>query len=168
MATRDLTAARLRELLHYEQSTGLFTWRGVRGGRRQDTQVAGSLHKASGYIRICVDWEIHLAHRLAWLYVTGEHPSGLIDHINMTRSDNRWSNLRDATAEINQQNKRIARSGTRSGLLGVWRAGGRSKKWTSSITSNGVRTYLGKFATPELAHEAYVAAKRRLHQGCTI
>lgn len=167
MAAAILNHERLLAVLHYNPNTGIFIRRISLGNKALVGSVAGSVHR-SGYVRLMVDGTLYLAHRLAWFYMTGQWPRELIDHINMDRADNRWANLRDASAQVNQQNKSLARVGTASGLLGVWRAGGRSKKWTTSITANGVRKYLGKFATPELAHAAYIAAKRALHEGCTI
>ena len=32
----------------------------------------------------------------------------------------------------------------------------------------GDQIHLGGYPTPELAHAAYVQAKRRLHEGCTL
>lgn len=38
----------------------------------------------------------------------------------------------------------------------------------TGIGSSKKRTYLGLFDTAEEAHEAYLQAKRRMHEGCTI
>lgn len=36
------------------------------------------------------------------------------------------------------------------------------------ITVDGKQRHLGVYQTPELAHAAYVDAKRKFHPGCTI
>lgn len=45
-----------------------------------------------------------LEHRLAWRLMTGEWPTNEVDHRNLDKSDNRWCNLRLATASENHQN----------------------------------------------------------------
>ena len=78
MATVILDAHRLREILHYDQQTGVFRWKVMLAHRRKPGDVAGSL--THGYIEIGIDNRSYRAHRLAWLYVTGEWPSSFIDH----------------------------------------------------------------------------------------
>jgi hypothetical protein len=97
--------------------------------------------------------------------MTGAWPAGQVDHLNGARTDNRWTNLREATAAVNSQNQRVAYPRNKSGFLGVraFRAG-----WTAQITVARKQVYLGNFSTPEAAHEAYVKAKRELHAGCTL
>jgi hypothetical protein len=90
--TLTLTQERLREVLKYFPRTGRFRWRvpGPRGapaGREAGT-------RQGGYRSIRIDGVRHYEHRLAWLYVHGEHPTGDIDHDNGNPSDNRISNLR--------------------------------------------------------------------------
>ena len=46
-----------------------------------------------------------LAHRLAWFYCYGKFPDFTIDHLDNDKTNNRISNLRDATNADNSQNK---------------------------------------------------------------
>ena len=166
MAKADLTAERLRELLHYDPETGVFTWRVNRGRTAKAGSQAGSPH--DGYVQITVDGREYKAHRLAWLYVHGVWPVGQIDHRFGIRNDNRIGELRDVTPSVNSQNQRIAkRSNKSSGLLGAyWH--NVSNKWMAHIGVAGKKIHLGMFDTAEAAHAAYIEAKRRLHAGCTI
>lgn len=165
MAKANLTAKQLRELLHYDPETGIFTWL-VRRGCALAGDVAGNLTKA-GYIQIYVNNIQYKAHRLAWLYVYESFPEKFIDHINGKRSDNKIVNLRNVTNAENVQNLRHARSDNGSGLQGVGK-NGRGKKWRATITILGKKKFLGNFHTKELAHQAYLEAKRILHPTCTI
>lgn len=166
MAKTDLTAQRLRELLHYDPETGVFTWRVFRGRTAKPGTVAGS--NSHGYTIIMIDGRGHGAHRLAWLYVHGVWPAGQIDHTHGNTADNRVSQLRDVTRSVNKQNIRKARIDNKSsGLLGAyWH--NISNKWMSHISFGGKKRHLGMFATAQEAHEAYIAAKRQFHEGCTI
>ena len=126
----SLTQARLKELLHYDPETGLLTNVTERGGKKAGA-TAGAL-RPNGYVQVCVDYSMYRAHRLAWLYMTGEFPPDDVDHINGVRNDNRWVNLRAATRGENMQNQRGPRSNSKSGLLGVsWSKQG--KKWIAQI-----------------------------------
>ena len=119
-----------------------------------------------GYILISVDGRQYQAHRLAFLWMTGRLPSQMIDHINGDGKDNRWTNLREASPRVNVQNQRAARADNGLGLLGVYQ---NHKRFMARITTHEKRNkYLGTFDTPEQAHEAYLAAKREYHEGCTI
>lgn len=73
-----LTQARLRELLSYDPVTGVFTWACDHGHRAKKGDVAG--HTRDRYTTIGVNGKNHMAHRLAWLYMTGEHPTHEVDH----------------------------------------------------------------------------------------
>lgn len=148
-----ITPERLRELLDYEPSTGIFTWKMSRGGWGAGRR-AGQL-QWDGYVRIGVDGAQYPAHHLAWLFVHGELPVR-IDHENRNRSDNRIDNLRPAS-----QSQNIANSGLRStntsGLKGVSRDRA-SGRWRASIKVMGVSKNLGMFDSPKEAHRAYAAA----------
>lgn len=166
MRKNTLTAQRLREVLTYDATTGYFYWKARLAQADRTGHIAGSVHP-QGYVVIQIDNCPHKAHRLAWFYMNGVWPTGEIDHINGVRADNSISNLRDVSANINQQNQRKARTSSASGFLGVtWHKA--AKKWAAQIGANKRKFHLGVFSTPEDAHAAYLAAKRRLHAGCTL
>ncbi len=81
------------------------------------------------------------------------------------RSNNRLSNLRDVSQAMNIQNERKPRSNNKSGFLGVKANRG---LWKAEISIDGKTKFLGRFKTPEEAHQVYVEAKRKLHPGCTL
>lgn len=167
MASEILSAERLREVLNYDPETGVFAWKAPTSYRVKVGSFAGRQPGRNHYPRITIDYQTHGTHRLAWLYVHGVWPSGEIDHVNGDRSDSRIANLRDVPSFVNMQNQRKAHSRNASGLLGVW-FDKRTKQWASSISRRGRKQFLGRFATPEAAHAAYLSAKRGLHEGCTI
>ena len=150
----DLTADRLRKLLNYDPDTGTFTWAITRRGCRKNS-VAGCKMK-HGYVAIRLDNKLFTAHRLAWLYVNGAWPKAQIDHVNRDRADNRVANLREVTNAENAQNKKSSRN--KSGFAGVRKE---NRKWLAEIKVNYKPIRIGLFETPEAAHRAYVAAKRK-------
>lgn len=161
------TAERVRQLLGYDENSGVFTWKICPSSKALEGEAAGAADLA-GYWVLCIDGTRQHAHRIAWLYVHGEWPKRVIDHINGDRADNRIENLRDVPHAHNIQNvKRAAKSNKNSSLLGAhWFP--RRGKWKSSIRANGKTYHLGYFNSDEEAHRAYVTAKRKLHEGCTI
>ena len=159
-----LTAERLRLVLDYDATTGAFRWRERRQGVRADG-TAGCVCKRRNTVVIFVDGKLYLAHRLAWLHVHGEWPRQQVDHIDGDSLNNRIANLRDVSVSVNQQNRKRAARHSSSGVMGVRARNGR---WAAEIRVNGRVHRLGRFDTPEAAHAAYIAAKRRLHPGCTL
>jgi hypothetical protein len=154
-----ITAERLRELLHYDPETGVFTYRMPRK-RIRVGGVAGYA-RSDGYRRITLDRQFDYAHRLAWLYMTGEWPLADVDHKNGDPSDNRWTNLRQATTTQNLANSRKPANNT-SGYKGAcWDA--EKRKWLASIKVNGRTKFLGRFNCPAEAHRVYVEAAKKLH-----
>lgn len=154
-----ITAERLRELVEYDPSTGVFKWRAYRRGMRHDLVVGCSDDK--GYVRMKVDGQRYRGHQLAWLYVTGEWPAMRIDHRDLDKGNNRWDNLRAATNSQNGANRPVL-STNKSGFKGVcWRA--REKKWCAQITHDRRVNHLGYFTKPEDAHAAYAQAAGKLH-----
>lgn len=158
------TADRLRELLHYDRETGVFTWRADagRGGRIAAGSIAGGVSGSGGYILIWIDGKKRSAHRLAWLYVTGNWPTKWLDHRNAVRTDNRFSNLREATPAQNNQNIQARRSDCSSGVRGVTWVADR-KKWRAVIVVAGRQRHLGHFDSITEATAARAAAKSVAH-----
>lgn len=157
-ARGDLSQARLKELLSYDPDTGEFVRLvDVRGGARTGDKCRRL--SSAGYYQIGVDGWAYLAHRLAWLYMTGEWPADQVDHINGVRDDNRWDNLRQATQAQNCANKKRHRNNT-SGYKGVSYEPRRAAnaRWVAQIYFDGRTTRLGAWATAEEAHRAYAAA----------
>jgi len=153
-----LTAKRLREVLRYNRRTGVFTWttnlrRGQKGKR------AGGMR--AGRRGIGIDGRRYLASRLAWLYVKGSWPTHEIDHKNLDKSDDRFSNLRPATHAQNLRNVGRLRNNS-SGIKGVtWDKSRR--KWSASITVDGRQYNLGRFASLKAARAKRRSAATELH-----
>jgi len=162
-----LTQERLKELLYYHPNTGLFT-RIDLSSNSVRTDLVGRLAggpTSDGYKRINVDGRRYRAHRLVWLYMTGNWPKEEIDHKNRIRDDNRWDNIRESTSTINSQNRGGTNKWSECGLLGVTKHGDRFR---AKIGVNRDSIHIGVYDTPEEAHQAYIEKKRELHEGCLI
>lgn len=115
-------------------------------------KAAGCI-RPDGYYQTRVQDKTVFNHRAVWLLSHGEWPFQFIDHIDGNRANNLIENLRLATFEENQHNKRAKGCCFQksSGL------------WLSRITVNKVVHSLGYFKTEKEANEAYLEAKRNLH-----
>lgn len=160
----ELTTNELKEVLRYEPETGHFYWRQRGVGRRRVDAPAGSISK-DGYVVISFGYKAYKAHRLAWLYMHGKWPSGVIDHINGNPGDNRITNLRDTSQISNAQNRRKTSANNKSGVIGVRQDGSR---WRAQITAGGKTVQLGTFDTVEAAVEARAKAQSRIHIGSVL
>jgi hypothetical protein len=123
-------------------------------------QIAGSVHKASGYIHVKINTKAHKAHRLVFLYHYGYLPE-CVDHIDGDKANNRIENLRAATKEENCQNQKV-RSTNKSGCKGVkWNSV--SKKWQVGICKNYKNIHLGMYEDLELASLVAIEATELIH-----
>lgn len=157
MAKTILTHKRLKELLHYDPMTGLFTWKERLSNRVKAGDVAGTIK--SGYVFIGIDTNIYRAHRLVWLYVRGKFPPNEIDHINHDKSDNRVNNLSLATHKENGRNQSLNKTNT-SGVMGVnWHKS--RNRWRARIMVNQSEIYLGRFVNFIDAVAARKAAEKK-------
>lgn len=137
-----LTQKRLKELLHYNKDKGVFKWKVDRNIRIRKGDTAGCKNK-DGYNTIVIDTKTYYAHRLAWLYMTGEWPKYEVDHDNRDRGDNRWVNLKSVTRTKNMANKNKYKNNT-SGVTGVY-YNKQFDKWFVKVTRNGKSTFKGYF-----------------------
>lgn len=163
MANPTFTQAELKERLHYEPLTGIFTrlaYADVQG--RPNTRYAGQEagctwtdEAGRQYRRLNVLGYSLYGHRLAWFYMTGEWVP-LVDHEDLDGVTDRWANLRSATKAQNAANCRAHKSNP-TGLKGV-SFDGRRRRFAAQIHCGGRNTFLGYFDTPEAAHAAYAHA----------
>lgn len=156
---KTLTQTRLKELLHYDPETGVFTWLPRKHDPFFNLHFAGKRTgrvRRYGYRYIGISDQEYAEHRLAWLYVYGAWPSACVDHIDNNKCNNAISNLRNVSRAANSS--RPKRSKNPLGK-GVYRVGTRYK---SSIAKGGAVYYLGLFATPEEARAAYLNKAQEL------
>ena len=159
---QTLTQERLRQLFYYDPDTGVFTRLvTVNSNKAKAGDIAGCRSGDGRYLEIKVDGVPYGAHRLAWLYATGAWPTGDVDHRNNIGTDNRWSNLREATRCRNMYNAR-KHIDNRTGFKGVT-FNKRARKWIAQISANNRRIYLGRFNDPVSAARAYDAAAIKHH-----
>lgn len=154
-----LTATKLREVLSYDPMTGVFNWL-VKNNRRAVGDVAGTTNH-DGYHHITIDRRIYAAHRLAWFYTHGVWPTNLIDHDDGNKNNNQLSNLREATGTQNKFNMGMYVN-NQTGFKGVSMSKNKNK-FVANIRLNGKATYLGVYATAELASKAYHEAAKQHH-----
>lgn len=146
----------LKEYLSYDAETGKFTWikKPSIGVSIGDEAGGKSLN---GYVQICLHGKSYYAHRLAYLFMEGRWPKNILDHVDGDKTNNTWVNIRESTKSGNAQNMRATKS---TGAHYFKRDG----RWMSSICKDGKKYHLGYYDTQEEAHQAYVMAKKELHE----
>ena len=131
----------MKEVLDYDPTTGIFTWKSEIGSRVRVGSQAGGIDSA-GYVRISFDKVLYPAHRLAWYWVHGEWPKTL-KHLNGVKTDNRIANLQpsfkdsetgyknapDVTAERLRQ---VVEYDAETGVI-IWKVSPSSKSPVGSV-----------------------------------
>ena len=162
-----MTDKELYELFHkylaYNECAGSLTWK-INRYKCSAGSPVGTM-KRGGYRSVSFYGKFYQIHRVIWMMQTESWPNHVVDHINGNGSDNCWSNLRDVSQTVNLENQRWARSNNKSGYLGVTKHRG---KFRATIGNDKKQIYIGLFDDANEAHKAYIEAKRRIHQGCTI
>jgi len=148
--------AMLRERYDYNIRTGEFI-RKVTTSRRAKAGTIATHKTPDGYLGMRIEGGQYKAHRIAWMYMTGEQPPQFIDHINGKRDDNRWDNLRAASKSENA----INRLGYSDGAKGVTKRNGR---WVARINLHGEDCWIGTFDTENEAIAARYGAAVILHR----
>ena len=164
---RELTPEVVKELFEYNEVDGVLIWAVNRPGHPKGS-IAGSLNPTTMRWQLKVFGKNYARSRLVFAWKTGRWPCVEVDHRDLDKLNDRWDNLREATQSQNRANVRVRKS-SGSGLKGVVfrpaRGGhhGHSAHYEAAIRKDGVKHFLGNFATAEEAHKAYVEAAARLH-----
>lgn len=151
------TIDELQRVLRYDPETGLFHWRVKRSNSSRADGVAGSCcGENAAYWRLRFDGVVYLAHRVAWLFMTGQWPNGPIDHRDLDKLNNRWANLRAASPTENNANTR----GRGKFAKGTTRLP--HGRFMAQIKKDGRSIYIGSFDTEADAAAAYAAKATEL------
>lgn len=153
MGSYTLTQDELKSLILYDKDTGVFT-------SKKSGKVVG--WKQSGYLKYELNKKKYYLHRLAWLYIYGDLPKKEIDHIDRNRSNNKISNLREASRTENRYNTRV-RCDNITGLKGVEYLK-KLNKYRAVISTDGKRMRLGTFSSALDAYSSYIEAAKILHK----
>lgn len=153
-------AKEIREYFIYCRRTGVFRWRKHRSSTLVG-KIAGCLHKPTGYWFLSLHDKKIKGHIAAWAYVTGQWPKFHLDHKDLDKANNRFSNLRLSNKSKNGANRPKQRNNT-SGHKGVfWMK--RASTWLVQIQARSKLHYIGIYKQKEKAIAAYEKAARRLH-----
>ena len=137
----------LKIKFRYEPDTGHIYW--AEPGKGKIKKKPAGTVMSTGYIGVLIEGKRYLAHRIAWALHHGAWPDDQIDHINGDKTDNRISNLREATNAQNGKNYGFNRANT-SGVKGVsWCKD--TGKWRAVIRYEGASKSLGRYDTVEQA-----------------
>jgi hypothetical protein len=151
----------LRKALRFDPSTGQFIHLQTGSGHKTG-KIAGTRMRQPGkwttYVQIQLKGKAYKAHRLAWLFSTGEWPTGCLDHIDGDGTNNRIANLRLATNSLNMANRR-KNVNSKSPYKGVrFVSKMKTRPWCARIQKDKRRVEVGYFSTAEEAFAAYQQA----------
>jgi hypothetical protein len=155
---KTLTVERARELFEYDPESGILR-RKLALGKAKIGVPVGYL-AGNGYLYVSADNQKYLVHRVAFLIVNGRWPDE-IDHADLNRLNNKWSNLREATMAQNMANRRAHRD-SQSGRKGVT-FHSPTNKWRAVIHNAGRNIHLGLFDDIAMAEAAYFKMAQEIH-----
>lgn len=162
MARKKPTQTYLKKRLRYFPKTGLFIWlpwadNGQKWNTRRAGKVAGGLH--GKYMAINFGFGYTPYHKLAVLYMKGVYPKFGPDHKDLNTLNNKWRNLRPATVQENNCNRRMHRNnsiGHKNITLSP------SGKFKVHVMKNRKQLYLGSHPTLDVALKVAAKARKKL------
>lgn len=154
-ALKGVDVAVIRSRLVYDRATGTFTHQNCKYPSYNGCP-AGSFN-SYGYRVIKIGGKYLLAHQIVWLLETGSAPDRPLDHIDGDKANNRFDNLRLATAAQNGANRKPG-SNAPFGVKGVTLEKGRFR---ARIKVNGRKIQVGVFSSVDEASQAYNEAAKR-------
>jgi hypothetical protein len=130
---RKIIPDSIRDVLHYDSSTGDLVWTVKRKKNVPHTPIRNKT--GNGYYRLTYNNVTYMAHRVCWFLAHGEQ-ADFIDHINGNGLDNRLRNLRNVDNSANQMNRKgVAKT--------YWRFLPERGRWYATSTYRTKRLYLG-------------------------
>jgi len=149
-----------QELLHtiFEYKDGCLYWKINHKNAKKGSEIkAKSSH---GYKVVTVNGKQHKVHRIIWQMNYGNLPK-LIDHIDGNKENNKLCNLRPASVQQNQCNRKLQSNNT-SGVKNVVYDRFRDK-WKVQIVSNGKLISIGRYDDLEAAELVAILAREKYH-----
>ena len=151
----------LNDIVEYDPDTGMFDIKHGVGGRKRGVTPGGK--GPNGYLRLKVNGKSYLAHRLAFLIMTGREPK-IVDHKNGDRTDNRWSNLRETGHNGSSQN--MVKKVSSAGFVGLKLT--RTGKYQVRMCVNSRHLHFGTFTDFELACLVSEEARDKWHKQFSV
>ncbi|NBW23602.1 MAG: Pathogenesis-related transcriptional factor and ERF protein [Caulobacteraceae bacterium] len=148
------------KILDYNPKTGKFFRKINTGSFGRIGEVLGYTTKR-GYRKTSVCNIQLYDHQLAWLLFYSKWPDRQIDHINGNRSDNRISNLREATVSQNALNRSYQSNSKTKYKCINWKPD--RKKYRVKIGVNKKYYHIGYFVNLDEAIKARDIAIKKLH-----
>ena len=143
----------------FDYKDGKLFWKVARSNRIAVGDEVGS-PTGNGYLKVSINKSYYKVHRVIWTMLKGEIPAGMqIDHIDGNRVNNHIENLRLATHQVNQGNRKITAG---KNFKGVNFDKARNK-WKAEIRVDNVSYHIGRFDTELEAHNAYCEVAQEIH-----
>jgi hypothetical protein len=153
-------ASELWEMFDYKPLTGELVWNNHPRYKAWKGRVAGVIDKNYGYVVVTCNRERYKAHRLVWSWVTGKelNTTQRLDHVDRTKNNNCFHNLRFATAQQQAYN----RNPNAKGYFVSKGPANRKNPYQAVAVIDGVQTFLGSYKTAKEANERYKLVRKEI------
>lgn len=157
---RQFTKEDLESFFVVDLAKGRLFWRDTPCHRRSGREAGNRIPTHGKYYwTVKIKGQSFRRSRILFCMAHGRWPYPTVDHINGNSLDDRIGNLREATYAENARNRDSIPK--RSGLpFGVRRT---YKRYGARIRVGGRSVFIGAFATPEEARDAYVNKRAELY-----